>query len=108
MLILGKTKIIKKSKLLAFLCITLAGSSLVKAEIVSEINTAEAICKDQSEEMLEELGLAPKAWAAENNNSDGKFNIEGHWQTRNGGYIVECEIPYKADADQLVVRLFQV
>jgi len=65
------------------------------------------LCKEQSEEILEELGVEPHGWRSERSNSDTKINIEGQWSSRNGIYIVECELPFGADTDLLELRVFQ-
>lgn len=89
------------------MCAAFAYLGTANADIVSEIKVAEKLCKAQSEEMLSELGLLPSNWKAQYSNSDGKFNIEGRWDTQNGRYIVECELPYKGDSDLLEISLFR-
>jgi len=105
MLSLRKIKIIQLNTVLLTFGLGIGQYSL--ATPVVNIHVVESLCKDQSEEMLIELGLAPNAWQALNSNSDGKFNIEGRWQTRNGDYIVECELPYETEAGLLELRLFR-
>jgi len=97
----------KMQQFLAMACISITVNYGVHAGTVVNIIDVETTCKDQSEEMLGELGVAPEGWRAEHSNSDGKFNIEGRWQSRNGVYIVECELPYGADLDRLELKVFQ-
>jgi|GEM_PF-6182381 len=73
---------------------------------ISNVDVAQ-LCKEQSEEILEELGVEPHGWRSERSNSDTKINIEGQWNSRSGIYIVECELPFGADAESLELRVFQ-
>lgn len=88
--------------------VAVLGSSELQAETgIDNIKIVEQLCKEQSEAMLEELDLAPSNWRAQKHNDDVSFNIEGFWSTRNGSYLVECSLPFKASENELELNLYQ-
>jgi len=84
-----------------------AGLQPATANEVTSSAVVEKLCKEQSEEMLTDMGVAPTAWRAQSNNSKDQFSIEGRWTTRAGVYIVECELPYKGNEESIELKLIK-
>ncbi|MDP2560300.1 hypothetical protein [Psychrobium sp. 1_MG-2023] len=74
---------------------------------VLSIKPVEMACKELSQETLEEMGISLLSWRSERFNSDGSFNIEGYWRTKQGNYIVECELPFGQSIDLISYKLIR-
>lgn len=85
-----------------------SGAKAVAGSTIDHVDKAVAACKELSEESLSEMGLAPHSWRAETNNQSNGFSVEGSWQTKNGKYIVECEIGFGKSFDDVDVNITKI
>ena len=75
------------------------GQGITRADVV------EQLCRDNSEETLDELGITAERWQAEKLNDQGQFFIEGLWVTNAGHYLVECQLRFGAREEQMSMQL---
>lgn len=76
-------------------------------ETIERADIVEQLCRDSSEETLDELGITAEHWQAETLSDQGKFFIDGMWITNAGQYLVECQLHFGGRADQMQMQLLR-
>ena len=101
----------KARKLLLGMALTCLGWPLAaqtdaeQLQGITRADVVEQLCRDNSEETLDELGITAEHWQAEKLNDQGQFFIEGLWVTNAGHYLVECQLRFGGREEQMTMQL---
>ncbi len=97
------------NKISLIICWTslLISAQTLAATVIDRSDKAQQACEELSKESLDEMGLGPTNWRSHSSSDSGGFSVEGQWQTKNGVYIVECEVGFNQTIDQVELKIIK-